>query len=188
MGNPTRREFLKTVGLAAASGGALSILPSRAGISQATAAQRKQPNVVLVMTDDQGYGDMGCHGNQVIVTPNLDKLHAQSVRLTDFHVDPTCSPTRSALMTGHYSSRTGVWHTIMGRSLLGRDEVTMADVFSSSGYSTAIFGKWHLGDNYPYRPQDRGFQATITSTTRTFITARRRSLRGTARIYGSTGL
>jgi arylsulfatase A-like enzyme len=161
MGNPTRREFLKTVGLAAASTGALSILPSGAGISQATAAQRKQPNVVLVMTDDQGYGDLGCHGNEVIVTPNLDKLHAQSMRLTDFHVDPTCSPTRSALLTGHYSSRTGVWHTIMGRSLLGKDEVTMADVFSSSGYRTAIFGKWHLGDNYPYRPQDRGFQEVL---------------------------
>jgi arylsulfatase A-like enzyme len=161
MGNPTRREFLKTVGSAAASGAALSILPSPAGISQATAAQRKQPNVVLVMTDDQGYGDLGCHGNEVIVTPNLDELYAQSVRLTDFHVDPTCSPTRSALMTGHYSSRTGVWHTIMGRSLLGKDEVTMADVFSSSGYSTAIFGKWHLGDNYPCRPQDRGFQEVL---------------------------
>jgi arylsulfatase A-like enzyme len=113
------------------------------------------------MTDDQGYGDLGCHGNDVIVTPNLDKLHAQSIRLTDFHVDPTCSPTRSALMTGHYSSLTGVWHTIMGRSLLGKDEVTIADVFSSNGYSTGIFGKWHLGDNYPYRPQDRGFQEVL---------------------------
>ncbi len=113
------------------------------------------------MTDDQGYGDLACHGNEVIVTPNLDRLHAQSIRLTDFHVDPTCSPTRSALMSGRYSSRTGVWHTIMGRSLLGRDEVTMADVFSASGYRTAIFGKWHLGDNYPYRPQDRGFQEVL---------------------------
>jgi arylsulfatase A-like enzyme len=110
-----------------------------------------------VITDDQGYGDLGCHGNPVIQTPNLDRLHKQSIRLTDFHVDPTCSPTRSALMTGHYSTRTGVWHTIMGRSLLGKHEVTMADVFSAGGYSTGIFGKWHLGDNYPFRPQDRGF-------------------------------
>jgi arylsulfatase A-like enzyme len=119
------------------------------------------PNVVLVMTDDQGYGDLACHGNPMIRTPNLDRLHRQSVRLVDFHVDPTCSPTRSALMTGRYSSRTGVWHTIMGRSLLRRDEVTLAEVFSAAGYRTGIFGKWHLGDNYPSRPQDQGFQETL---------------------------
>jgi arylsulfatase A-like enzyme len=121
----------------------------------------RPPNVILVMTDDQGYGDLSCHGNPVLKTPNIDRLHGQSVRLTDFHVDPTCSPTRSALMTGRYSSRTGVWHTIMGRSLLCRDEVTMADVFAASGYRTGIFGKWHLGDNYPFRPQDRGFQEVL---------------------------
>lgn len=121
-----------------------------------------RPNVVLVITDDQGYGDLGCHGNPIIKTPNIDRLHGQSVRLTNFHVDPTCSPTRSALMTGRYSCRTGVWHTIMGRSLLRRDEVTMADVFAASGYRTGIFGKWHLGDNYPYRPQDRGFHDVLT--------------------------
>ncbi|MCG8585809.1 MAG: arylsulfatase, partial [Pirellulales bacterium] len=84
-----------------------------------------------------------------------------SVRFTDFHVDPTCSPTRSALMTGRYSNRVGVWHTIMGRSILRADEKTMADVFADSGYKTAMFGKWHLGDNYPFRPQDRGFQHTV---------------------------
>ena len=159
MGGPTRREFLKTVGFAVASAGALSMGGSLKTASFGNSISRKgRPNVILVMTDDQGYGDLGCHGNDIIVTPNLDELYAQSIRLTDFHVDPTCSPTRSALMTGHYSSRTGVWHTIMGRSLLDRDEVTMADVFSASGYRTAIFGKWHLGDNYPYRPQDRGFE------------------------------
>ena len=117
-----------------------------------------RPNVVLIITDDQGYGDLGCHGNPVLKTPNLDRLHGESVRLTDFHVDPTCSPTRSALMTGRYASRTGVWHTITGRSLLRRDEITLAEVFAAAGYRTGIFGKWHLGDNYPYRPQDRGFQ------------------------------
>jgi arylsulfatase A-like enzyme len=120
------------------------------------------PNVIVFLTDDQGYGELGCHGNKIIQTPNLDKLHAQSVRFTNFHVDPTCSPTRSALMTGRYSSRTGVWHTVMGRSLLRKDEVTMADVFAASGYRTGIFGKWHLGDNYPYRPQERGFQEVLT--------------------------
>jgi arylsulfatase A-like enzyme len=120
-----------------------------------------RPNVVLVMTDDQGYGDLGCHGNPMIRTPNLDRLHGQSVRLTNFHVDPTCSPTRSALMTGHYSTRAGVWHTIAGRSLLYADEVTMADLFAAAGYATGIFGKWHLGDTYPMRPQDRGFQEVL---------------------------
>ncbi len=115
------------------------------------------PNVVLIITDDQGYGDIGFHGNPVLKTPNLDRLAAESLRLTDFHVDPTCSPTRAALMTGRYSCRTGVWHTIMGRSILRRDETTMADHFARAGYATGMFGKWHLGDNAPYRPIDRGF-------------------------------
>ena len=128
----------------------------------ALGAEARRPNVVFVLTDDQGYGELGCHGNPIIQTPNLDKLHSQSVRLTNYHVDPTCSPTRSALMTGRYSSRVGVWHTVMGRSLLRRDEVTLADVFADNGYRTGIFGKWHLGDNYPYRPQDRGFQEVLT--------------------------
>jgi arylsulfatase A-like enzyme len=119
------------------------------------------PNVLLILTDDQGYGDLGCHGNKVLRTPNLDRLHAESVRLTNFHVDPTCSPTRAALLTGRYSSRTGVWHTIMGRSLLRRDEVTMADHFGRAGYRTGIFGKWHLGDNYPFRAVDRGWQESL---------------------------
>jgi arylsulfatase A-like enzyme len=126
---------------------------------EANGAER--PNVVLVMTDDQGYGDLGCHGNPVLNTPSLDRLYQQSIRLANFHVDPTCSPTRAALLTGKYSCRTGVWHTIMGRSLLRRDEVTMADLFARAGYRTGIFGKWHLGDNYPYRAVDRGFQVSL---------------------------
>ena len=132
-----------------------------AGRGPAAESQERPPNVILVMPDDQGYGDLGCHGHPLLRTPHLDALHGRSVRLTDFHVDPTCSPTRSALMTGRYSARTGVWHTIMGRSILRADEVTMADVFASSGYATGMFGKWHLGDNYPYRPQDRGFQEVL---------------------------
>ena len=154
----TRREFLSAISLGAA---AVAYPNCVIGAEQLAAGRRRQPNVVLVITDDQGYGDMGCHGNTIIQTPNLDKLYSQSIHLTDFHVDPTCSPTRSALMTGRYSSRTGVWHTIMGRSLLRRDEVTMANVFSASGYRTGIFGKWHLGDNYPFRPQDRGFHEVL---------------------------
>jgi arylsulfatase A-like enzyme len=128
----------------------------------AQAAAPNRANVILLLTDDQGYGDLGCHGNPVIRSPHLDQLFSQSIRLTNFHVDPTCSPTRSALITGRYSSRTGVWHTVMGRSLLRKDEVTMADVFAANGYRTGLFGKWHLGDNYPYRPEERGFHDVLT--------------------------
>jgi len=120
-----------------------------------------KPNVILVITDDQGYGDLGCHGNPWIKTPSMDKLWEQSVRLTDYHVCPTCAPTRSALMTGRYNNRTGVWHTVTGRTLLRENEVTMAKVFSDNGYSTGMFGKWHLGDNYPRRPIDVGFQKAV---------------------------
>ena len=101
----------------------------------------ERPNVILVMTDDQGYGDVGFHGNEMIQTPNLDALAQESVRFTNFHVDPTCSETRAALMTGRYACRTGVWHTILGRSLLRRGEATLADAFQSNGYRTGIFGK-----------------------------------------------
>lgn len=121
-----------------------------------------KPNVILVMTDDQGYGDMSCHGHPFLNTPNIDKLYRESTRLTNFHVDPTCSPTRAALLTGKYSSRTGVWHTLQGRSIMDKDETTIAQVFSQNGYKTGIFGKWHLGDNFPYRPEDRGFQEVLS--------------------------
>ena len=139
----------------------LAVVASLAATVQAQDARRKRPNVVLVMTDDQGYGDVAAHGNAMINTPNMDALYRQSVRLTDFHVDPTCSPTRSALMSGRYSTRTGVWHTIMGRSLMSTDELTIAEVFKAGGYRTGMFGKWHLGENYPLRPQDQGFDYVV---------------------------
>ncbi|MEG3658429.1 arylsulfatase [Arenibacter palladensis] len=123
--------------------------------------EAKKPNVILIMTDDQGYGDLGSLGSPYVKTPNLDKFYNESVRFTDFHVDPSCSPTRSALLTGNYSARAGVWHTIGGRSLLKEGMVTMADVFGDNGYKTAVFGKWHLGENYPFRPNDRGFQEAV---------------------------
>lgn len=128
-------------------------------MSQAELPNR--PNVVFVITDDQGYGDLSCHGNPVLRTPNLDRLHDESIRLTNFHVGPTCAPTRAGLMTGRYCNCTGVWHTIAGRSLLRQGEVTMADVFRAGGYRTGMFGKWHLGDNYPFRPHDRGFDVAL---------------------------
>jgi len=129
--------------------------------SKGKSQEYNRPNVVFVFTDDQGYGDLGCHGNQIIKTPNLDNLYEESVRFTNFHVGPTCAPTRAGLMTGHYCNCTGVWHTIMGRSLLRQNEVTIADIFKANGYRTGMFGKWHLGDNYPFRPHDRGFEVAL---------------------------
>jgi len=127
----------------------------------AFSAEAEKPNVVIVITDDQGYGDLAFTGNPAIKTPTIDTLRNQGTLLNNFHVDPTCAPTRSALMTGRYSDRVGVWHTVQGRSMLRRREITMADVFSQNGYATGMFGKWHLGDCYPYRPEDRGFQHCV---------------------------
>jgi arylsulfatase A-like enzyme len=126
-------------------------------ISRAESTAANSPNVILILTDDQGYGDIAAHGNPILKTPHLDKLHAESVRLTDFHVDPTCAPTRAALLTGKYPHSVRVWHTIAGGNHLRDGEMTMADSFRTNGYRTAIFGKWHLGSNLPYRPIDRGF-------------------------------
>ena len=121
------------------------------------AGEASRPNVVLIMADDQGYGDLGCTGNPIVKTPHVDQLASESSGLSDYHVAPTCSPTRCSLLTGHWTNRTGVWHTIMGRSMLRENEVTVGQMFTDAGYSTGMFGKWHLGDNYPYRPEDRGF-------------------------------
>jgi len=120
-----------------------------------------RPNVVLVMTDDQGYGDLSCHGNPVLKTPNLDKLYAESTRLTDFHVAPMCSPTRGELMTGKRAFRNGAVFVCQGKSMIRRGIPTIAEMFRAGGYATGQFGKWHLGDNNPYRPQDRGFDETV---------------------------
>lgn len=128
---------------------------------QADIEVQPKPNIVLIVTDDQGYGDLGYHNNPIIQTPNIDDIAAQSARLTNFHVDPTCSPTRSALLTGKHSLRAGVWHTILGRYMLGPEHVTLAESLQENGYTTGIFGKWHLGDNYPYRPQDQGFDEVL---------------------------
>lgn len=121
----------------------------------------RRPNIVFVLTDDQGYGDLGCHGNRALNTPNLDAFHADAVRFTDFHVGTTCAPSRAGLLTGHYCNSAGVWHTIGGRSLLRPNEWTLADALSGAGYQTGHFGKWHLGDSQPFRPHERGFTEAI---------------------------
>ncbi len=138
----------------------LIIISSHRNILASTTANNKlnsKPNIVIVLTDDQGYGDLSLHGNPIVKTPNIDQLGHESVSLTNYHVAPTCSPTRAGLLTGRWNNRTGVWHTIMGRSMLRENEKTIADLLKVNGYQTAMFGKWHLGDNYPYRPNDRGF-------------------------------
>lgn len=123
--------------------------------------QNAKPNLILVMTDDQGYADLGCTGNPWLKTPNINAFSQQAVCCNDFHVSPLCTPTRGALMTGRYPLRNGAWATAWGRSILKRDEITMADIFRHNGYRTGLFGKWHLGDTYPYRPQDRGFEKVV---------------------------
>jgi arylsulfatase len=120
-----------------------------------------RPNIVLVITDDQGYGELACHGNPDIKTPHLDRLHAESTRFTAFHVSPTCAPTRASLMTGRHEFRSGVTHTINERERLALDAVTLAEVLANAGYQTGIFGKWHLGDEKPYRPAQRGFRESF---------------------------
>lgn len=128
--------------------------------SQSSTAQ-DTPNVLLIITDDQGYGDLGIHGNDLLQTPHLDALARESVEFTQFIVNPSCTPTRASLMTGRDSYRTGVTDVQGQAHLLRADEVTMADLFAGAGYRTGIFGKWHLGDNFPFRPTDRGFQEAL---------------------------
>lgn len=123
--------------------------------------ERDKPNVVFILTDDQGYGDLGCNGNEWIQTPNIDSVYNESLSFTDYHVGTTCAPSRGGLMTGKFSNNVGVWHTIMGREILNEGEPTMAEFFKENAYKTSMFGKWHLGDNYPFRPQDRGFDESV---------------------------
>jgi arylsulfatase len=123
----------------------------------ATYAQTRKPNIILILTDDQGYGDVARHGNPILQTPHLDRLHDESVRFTDFHVSPTCAPTRAALMSGRHDFKNGVTHTILERERMSLQTTTIAQVLRSAGYTTGIFGKWHLGDEPAYRPNRRGF-------------------------------
>lgn len=136
----------------------LGILGLLAGRSLQAA---EKPNVILIIADDQGYGDLSCHGNKVIKTPHMDKLHDESVRFTDFHVAPMCSPTRGEILTGMAAFRNGATAVCQGRSLPRRELTMLPQYFKQNGYATGHFGKWHLGDNYPFRPQDRGFDLSI---------------------------
>ncbi|MFO7826346.1 MAG: arylsulfatase [Cyclobacterium sp.] len=125
------------------------------------AFQEDRPNVILIITDDQGYGDLGIHGNPHLQTPHLDQFARESIRLNQFYVSPVCAPTRSSLMTGRFSLRTGMRDTYNGGAIMATAEVTIAEMLKEVGYSTGIFGKWHLGDNYPFRPADQGFDESL---------------------------
>ncbi len=136
-----------------------SYIPALAESSHTEPDER--PNVIILLTDDQGIGGLGCMGNELIHTPNMDAFAAQSVSLTNFHVSPMSTPTRSAILTGRYPIRNGAWATFKGRDVVSCRTPTIAEVFAAGGYSTAMFGKWHLGDNYPQRPTDSGFQYAV---------------------------
>lgn len=154
---PERRVFVTLLGAAAAL--AVALGPGAAEPARAT--QRRPPNVVLIVTDDQGYGDLGVHGNPKLDTPNLDRLAREAVQFRSFYVSPVCAPMRASLLTGRYNYRTGVVDTYLGRALMHADETTVAEILSRAGYRTGIFGKWHLGDNYPLRAMDQGFQESL---------------------------
>ena len=121
----------------------------------------EKPNIIILLADDQGYGDLGITGNPVFKTPNIDAFAKESATMTNFYVSPVCAPTRASLMTGRYNYRTGVTDTYIGGAMMFTDEVTIAEVLKDAGYATGLFGKWHLGDNYPMRPMDQGFEEAL---------------------------
>lgn len=121
----------------------------------------RRPNVLLVMTDDQGWGDLSAGGNTILQTPQMDRVAEEGMRFDNFHVCPVCAPTRASLMTGRYNYRTGVLDTFKGRAMMYADETTVAELLRAGGYRTGIFGKWHLGDNFPMRAMDQGFETSL---------------------------
>lgn len=134
---------------------------SAAACASAESLKSSRPNIIMVITDDQGMGDLSCMGNSVVKTPNIDRFHDQCTRLRDFHVSPTCAPTRAALMSGRHEFRVGVTHTILQRERMALDLFTMPQALQSAGYQTGIFGKWHLGDGAEYLPGSRGFSEVL---------------------------
>lgn len=124
-------------------------------------AQNERPNIIIMMTDDQGYGDIGSHGNPYLKTPQIETIGDQGIEMTHFFSYPNCSASRAALLTGRYPYRTGVTAVTQVDHFMNASEVTIAEVLSDNGYRTGIFGKWHVGDNHPMRPTDQGFQEAL---------------------------
>jgi arylsulfatase A-like enzyme len=129
--------------------------------AQAASIEGSRPNIILVMTDDQGMGDLSCMGNPIVRTPQIDRFYAQSTRFTDFQVSPTCAPTRAAMMSGRRPFEVGVSHTVMQRERMALDVVTFPQALPQAGYATGLFGKWHLDDEEAYLPQNRGFDEVL---------------------------
>ena len=157
-----RRQFLKKASLTIASlalGCSLFVLDTKKALAQ---SPKSRPNVIVLLSDDQGWGDLGFNGNPLLKTPNLDRLCALGVSFTDFHTAPLCTPTRSQLMSGQDALRNGGFCYQFGHEMIRRDVPTLAEIFRANGYRTAMFGKWHLGENYPDRPEDRGFDEVLT--------------------------
>ena len=150
-----RREFLRVIGLGAAA----MALPDCSGSAQRkpNPPAEKKPNILLIMTDDQGWGDVRSHGNPKIDTPTMDRLAASGARFDRFYVSPVCAPTRASLLTGRYHERTGVHGVTRGYETMRSTEVTLAEILRQAGYATGCFGKWHNGAHYPYHPNGQGF-------------------------------
>ena len=151
-----RRDFLRAAGVATAVVAARARAAGAAEPAGGSLAGRR-PNIVMILTDDQGYGDLGRNGNPVIQTPNLDRMYDEAAHFEDFHVSPTCSPTRTSVMTGRHEFMSGVTHTIRERERMSLKALPLPQVLKSAGYATGIFGKWHLGDEDEYQPGRRGF-------------------------------
>ena len=126
-------------------------------LMSSTRKEEKLPNVLLILTDDQGYGDLTIHGNQFIETPNIDNLAKESAQFERFYVSPLCAPTRASLLTGRYHLRTGTVSVSKGLEIMRENETTLAEMFKENGYKTGIFGKWHNGKHYPNHPNGQGF-------------------------------
>lgn len=144
-----------------AAGLLLSVVCSVSCADQGNLKQQSsaaRPNVLVILTDDQGWGDLSLNGNQNLSTPNIDRLAAEGAKFDRFYVCPVCSPTRAEFLTGRYHARSGVYSTSAGGERLDLDEVTIAQSFQAGGYRTAAFGKWHNGMQYPYHPNARGFE------------------------------
>ncbi len=154
----SRRQFLKTAAASSLSGLFMNTWLHAAGKASEV---KQKPNIIFILTDDQGYGDLGRHGHPFLKTPNIDKIYDQSVRFSNFYVSPCCSPTRAALMTGMHEFRNGITHTIEPREHLNIKATILPQILKSAGYATGHFGKWHLGNSKDYFPHERGFDLSV---------------------------
>lgn len=139
----------------------LFLLVGVISLCSASLKAQKKPNIIIMMTDDQGYGDIGAHGNPYLKTPHIESIGKEGIEMSTFISYPNCSASRAALLTGRYPYRTGVTAVTQVDHFMNTEEVTIAEILKDNGYRTGIFGKWHVGDNYPMRPSDQGFQEVL---------------------------